>query len=294
MTAETTTTMVATKANRKRNRDDQIRRERDDNNNDTDNDDTDNDDEIDPREAAKAAGDLQKLAAFRQQPKPQQRGKSGNDDKDDGNDNDDSQAKKKQKKKGRKNTHVKDPSEAADYLAKWQQTKNKKNDGDGKTKTSPDASSVGAWKFNKNTQSWLIRHMYEPEKIPKQIFGVLLEYIQQGGTKLRERVADDAKRRAKRYKEFEKSKEAEKEKEKEMKKDTSDKPTADSQSTGDNATNDVTEGDGGAKSEADDKATDPSKTAADEDDASRWAKLDAHGKRKEYKRARKALETLQS
>lgn len=42
---------------------------------------------------------------------------------------------------------VKDPVEAAQYLVVW------------------DTREDGGWRFNKSTQSWLIRHMYERDKV---------------------------------------------------------------------------------------------------------------------------------
>jgi len=54
----------------------------------------------------------------------------------------DKQKKKAPKKKAE--THKKTPQEAHNYLVLWQASK----------------TSTSGWKFNKNTQSWLLRHMY--------------------------------------------------------------------------------------------------------------------------------------
>ncbi|GAX17903.1 hypothetical protein FisN_18Hh109 [Fistulifera solaris] len=135
---------------------------------------------------------------------------------------------------------VKDPSEAMDYLKQWKHDK-------------------GAWKFNKNTQSWIIRHMYDAEKLDKAAFSLVTEYLQglQGGT-AKTWVVADATKRALRYKEYEKS-----------------------QGTG---------GDGDSK-DAEKKGTDNA-TKDETEDRIRWKKLSDHDKRKEYKRARKVLEVL--
>jgi hypothetical protein len=83
------------------------------------------------------------------------------------------------KPKKKKKRHAKNPNEAAQYLSSWKHR---------------DAG--GSWKFNKNTQSWLLRHMYEPEKVSKGTFTTLLEYMDglQGQTKTR--TVADAKQRA--------------------------------------------------------------------------------------------------
>ena len=132
----------------------------------------------------------------------------------------------KPKKKKKKKKEIKDPSVAAEYLTMW------------KTKK-------GEWKFNKNTQSWLCRHMYEADKVAKGTFGMLLEYLEglQGGT-AKQRIVEDATKRALRYKEFEKN---------------------------------------GAASKTEE---------GKDEEHDLWAKLSDHDKRKEYKRARKVLDTL--
>ena len=69
-------------------------------------------------------------------------------------------------------------------------------------------SQKAAWKFNKNTQTWLIRHMYNAEVVSKSTFALLLEYFRglQGNTK--SRVLQEATDRVLQYKEFEKKQEA--------------------------------------------------------------------------------------
>jgi|MDSY01.1.fsa_nt_gb hypothetical protein len=58
---------------------------------------------------------------------------------------------------GRSNKHVKEPEEAAEYLTEWRA----KNEGE-----------ASVWRFNKATQSWLLRHMYKRDKVVKDTFKV--------------------------------------------------------------------------------------------------------------------------
>jgi hypothetical protein len=142
--------------------------------------------------------------------------------------------------------HVKDPAEAASYLSSWKHR---------------DAGS--GWKFNKNTQSWLLRHMYESEKCPKATFTLLLEYLVgcQGIT--RRRLREDAARRALRYKEYEKK-------------------TSSAEKAGSDGVDGVNEAEAAQAMKDEDDGT----------DEARWDALDEHDKRKEYKRARKILDTI--
>lgn len=147
---------------------------------------------------------------------------------------------KKPNKKKRKKNHVKDPKEAAAYLSCWKHK-----------------DVAGGWKFNKNTQSWLLRHQYDSDKVPKASFGILLDYLKGLQGNIRTRTIEDAKRRALRYKEYEKS---------DKKDDTVDDDNGEADPEG--------------------------KRDDDEDDETRWKRLDDHDKRKEYKRARKVLDAL--
>ena len=149
------------------------------------------------------------------------------------------------KKKKKRKAIVKDPNEVAEYLRLWKEDRD-------------------SWKFNKNTQSWLIRHAYEADKIHKGTFSILLEYLQglQGDT-MKQRILVDAANRALRYREHEKEKEPQ-----------------------------------GSKTEDGEKKSDEHKTESTDEEqkeeADRWNKLNDHDKRKEYKRARKILETLKA
>jgi hypothetical protein len=143
----------------------------------------------------------------------------------------------------------KDPSEASTYLMLWEQ--HKKNGTD--------------WKFNKNNQSWLIRHMYETEKVSKTTFSLLMEYF--GGLEgkaMRLRIRAEGSRRALRYKEYEKEQQDEK---------------ATETSSKELSAQEVTKNTGISKQEQD-------------EDAMRWKKIDDNDKRKEYKRARQVLEVM--
>ena len=62
------------------------------------------------------------------------------------------------------NSHVKDPEEAAEYLRQWQLSKQGK---------------PSSWRFNKSTQSWLLRHMYKRDRVAKEPFKVSKSSVQQ-------------------------------------------------------------------------------------------------------------------
>lgn len=151
---------------------------------------------------------------------------------------------------------VKDPSEALMYLTRWKETQ-QPTQPVGKSGKMPEAKSTNGspdgWKFNKNTQSWLIRHMYEAKYVSKNTFILLLEYLQSLQGKSRVRVRDDALRRAHRYQRHHKANAQ-----------PIDHPM------------------GSQHMDAD--------TLLEQ---TRWDQLNEHDKRKEYKRARKILEELQ-
>lgn len=162
-----------------------------------------------------------------------------------------------QPKKSRKSEKIKDPKEAESYLSAWKYRE-----------------QGGGWKFNKNTQSWLFRHMYDVEKISKVSFTLLMEYMDGLKGSTRTRVIEDAQRRAVRYKEYERVTEENKNGSEDTKIVKTSKDTeANSSSTKEK------------KSESSDKGG--------EDDQTRWKRLSDHDKRKEYKRARKVLEIFQ-
>lgn len=157
---------------------------------------------------------------------------------------------------GKIDRHIKAPSEAATYLLDWERRD----------------SELSTWKFNKNTQSWLIRHMYEVDKVSKSSFTTLLKYLEGlNGVSARSRVRSEASRRALRYKEHE---------EKGTEEKTEEKPMDINPNTED-AKDGSSEAMSGSKTE---------EVEVDEDE--RWQQLSVHDKRKEYKRARKVLETV--
>ena len=158
------------------------------------------------------------------------------------------------KKKRSANRHVKDPAEAASYLSSWKHR---------------EAGS--GWRFNTNTQAWLLRHMYETEKVPKATFTNLVEYLVGCQGMTRRRLREDAARRALRYKEYEK---------KTKSNDSEEKATSG--------------GDGGDnEAEATEAAAAQKKDTEDDGNAeAEWKALDDHDKRKEYKRARKILDAI--
>lgn len=141
---------------------------------------------------------------------------------------------------------TKDPEEAASYLSLWKFDRN-------------STSTTKTWKFNKNTQSWLLRHMYDFDKVSKSTFATLVDYICQGGDGTRLRVEEEAKRRARRYKDWEKRQQEQNK----------------------------------VDAEQEDNVPEETKdTTSLPDDDERWNKLDDHDKRKEYKRTRKLLDAL--
>lgn len=156
-------------------------------------------------------------------------------------------------KKKKRKPRTWDPAAGHAYLSAW---KNR-------------SSGEGVWKFNKNMQSNLIRHMYDCEKTPKGTFSLLIDYIMGSkGEAMRKRMEDDAMMKAMRYKDWEKSRVGE---------DGDDSKVDDDQ----------------VKEDAGSKGTD----VGDEEPKSeetRWADLNAHGKRNEYKRARKVIDALKA
>ena len=140
---------------------------------------------------------------------------------------------------------TKDPEEAASYLTLWNLDRNN------------TTSTTKNWKFNKNTQSWLLRHMYDFDKVSKSTFATLVDYISQGGEGTKLRVEEEAKRRARRYKDWEKRQQQQ-------------------------------EGEEQEEGDAKEEKKDLTKSQDDE----HFNQLDDHDKRKEYKRARKVLDAL--
>jgi WKF domain len=199
----------------------------------------------------------------------------------------------------------KDPSEALAYLQSWREhseTTRRRQEGDkGAAVDSAQSSSASTtatatgppWKFNKNTQSWIVRHMYDPDKVPKHAFELLLEYLRtmhEGSGKVR--MLQDAHRRVVRYKKMEQQQQQQK----------SSEPASSSAAAA--AAVAVNEGgveNGGevkapVREEAGDGAKarrPPSNGAEEDDDDARWSHMSDHDRRKEYKRARRVLELFQ-
>jgi len=159
----------------------------------------------------------------------------------------------KKKKKRRKKQHIKDPKEAQSYLSAWKYR---------------DAAP-GTWKFNKNTQSWLFRHMYDSEKTPKASFAILMDYLQGLKGSSREWANEDAVKRVVRYKEWEKK----------------GAKTDDGASDAEQVSSTPEE-----KEKVDDDNDDDDNDDVNADN--KFKSLSDHDKRKEYKRARKVVETL--
>ncbi|KAL7581267.1 hypothetical protein ACA910_006038 [Epithemia clementina (nom. ined.)] len=176
------------------------------------------------------------------------------------------------KKKKKKPKVVKDPGDVYGYLTNWKRHKDEGEDGT-------------SWKFNKNTQSWLIRHMFEVDKVPKSTFSLLLEYL--NGLKspeARKRIVADATRRALRYKEYEEA----------MKKETDVSSSQEKDEEHTKNDDDEAKDASTPTAAANNDDSDKSKSESQDEDAARWKQLDDHDKRKEYKRARRVLESLSS
>ena len=180
----------------------------------------------------------------------------------------------KEKRLSKANSQTKHPEEAAFYLTQWKESKG-------------ENSSMGAspsWKFNKNTQSWLIRHMYEVDKVPKSTFLLLLEYLEGlEGKSIIDRMRNDASRRCRRHKEY-------------CKNNTVTSPAEiQAETVGaiekDINENNMLENGKGDKSTATRNTTADSKVELEHEEAL-WRKMDDHEKRKQYKRARKILDLM--
>ena len=196
---------------------------------------------------------------------------------------------KKRSNKNKAAGKVKDPEEASSYLKLWKQHKIARS-GDASAAKEEAATSGGAaaatgggscWKFNKNTQSWLFRHMYDAEKVSKATFALLLEYLDgmptgTGNDATKSRIKADASRRAVRYRKYEKNMEK-------RQKMNSHREGGEDSAGG---------GDGDSRNEAEDMADESNDGGNDNEEELRWKKLSDHDKRKVYKRARKVLDTL--
>jgi len=172
--------------------------------------------------------------------------------------------------------HEKDPSEGHTYLSLWK----KRHLG------------TEIWKFNKNTQSWLLRHMYDANKVKKETFTLLIDYILQtpnDGVGFKDRIYDDAQRRVIRYVEWEPLHTKQQlQQEKEEGESTKEIIPATETSSSLSNTN--------MTKEKNSKVQNANKKEEDKymDEKRRWTELNAHDKRKEYKRARKLMEALSS
>lgn len=186
---------------------------------------------------------------------------TGNDSASDATSN----KKKRKSKKSKPNKNH--PTEAFTYLTQWKANKSNKN----------ASSKVSIWKFNKNTQSWLIRNMYEVDKVAKPSFLLLLEYLKGlEGETTKERIKAEASRRARRYKEYSKTSEN---------KDEEDGEEGNNDDDDENNNND---------NNNNTSSTTTTKTTSSDDNEEevRWGKIDDNEKRKEYKRARKILDLM--
>jgi len=64
--------------------------------------------------------------------------------------------------------------------------------------------SGSKWKFSKNKQSWILRHMYNVSLVNKSLFCLIVEYLHGLKGENRKRIYNDAVKRSLRYKNWEK------------------------------------------------------------------------------------------
>lgn len=169
--------------------------------------------------------------------------------------------KKKKRRRRKKACPVKDPKEAQSYLSLWQQQQKEGN------------NDAALWKFNKNTQSWLIRNMYDVEKLPKGSFSILISYLEGLKGASRQRVQEDAMSRALRYKDWEKNKQS----------SETEKIEADAN---------IEQNQESVEKNSNQSNTDNDDEDNEETEERRWKSLGDSSKRKEYKRARKIIDTM--
>ena len=180
----------------------------------------------------------------------------------------------KEKKVSKKRRNVKDPTDVAGYLTAW---KNCQEEHQIDNSVSVVSSKI-SWKFNKNTQSWLIRHLYDGSKVTKSVFNDAILYFGKANDAVQERLRQDATMRALRYQQYNSKKETEQE---DMHSQV-DTPLKEATGTSMDPKSNVSK-------TPDEKSF--SSVIGFMDDA-QWLQLNDHDRRKEYKRARKLLETL--
>merc|ERR1712062_458336 len=95
--------------------------------------------------------------------------------------------KRKQISIPKKPKQIKNPNDVLNYLKMWKNCK-----------------SGSGWKFNKNTQSWILRHMYTILLVNKEMFTLIVSYLDGLKGESRKRVLNEANKRALRYKRCEK------------------------------------------------------------------------------------------
>lgn len=90
-------------------------------------------------------------------------------------------ARQRRRKKARESKVMKDPEVATAYLQAWEASV-----------ASKDGNAEPGWRFNKATQAWIIRHAYEPDRVDKTTFQLLLRYIEGLKGQAKERMKEDA------------------------------------------------------------------------------------------------------
>lgn len=99
------------------------------------------------------------------------------------------QSRRSRRKNHQKNMFSKDPEVAATYLQAWSAANPPKQP---KLREMAVTSSGKAWKFNKATQAWLLRHCYNSQKVSKNSFQILIRYLHGLQGSSRERAVAEA------------------------------------------------------------------------------------------------------
>jgi WKF domain len=179
-----------------------------------------------------------------------------------------------QTKAAKRRQQVKDLLDVAGYLTAWKTHQQKHSDGVGKS------LSKSIWKFNKNTQSWLMRHLYNSTKVTKTIFNDALPYFVSANDEVQQRLRHDATIRALRYQQYSSTS------------PTSASPQNPINTDSNDSHSQISSKLTSSESASNRNAHDANNSNISLPDDAQWILLNDHDKRKEYKRARKVLDTI--
>jgi WKF domain len=106
----------------------------------------------------------------------------------------------KKQKTNKEKKEMKDPVDVEGYLLAWQQQEQQSDQTlERINPVSDQPVETKPWKFHKNTQSWLIRHLYDSTKISKHTFIIAVQYFSKSNVNVQERLRQDAMQRATQY-----------------------------------------------------------------------------------------------